>query len=64
MASGFKLAFDVDNDAFEDGNRATEAARILRDIADRLDNVAYCGGGAIRDINGNTVGHWEMTPTH
>jgi hypothetical protein len=61
--SGFNLSFDVRNAAFDDGNRPYEAARILREIADKLEAQAYVGGGHVRDVNGNTIGHWEMTPT-
>ena len=58
----FKLEFHVRNAAFDE-DRVGEAARILRDIANRLETVAWIGGGPVRDINGKTVGHWEMTPT-
>lgn len=57
----FKLHFDTDNAAFSD-DPANEAARILREIADKLERGESLGGGPIRDANGNRVGHWEMTP--
>jgi hypothetical protein len=43
----------TDNAAFEDG-RDAELARILREIADGLDEGVSAGN--VRDINGNTVG--------
>lgn len=58
----FKLEFEVTNAAFDDGNRVHEAARILRAIAAKLENGDQVGGGAVLDVNGNRVGHWEMTP--
>lgn len=57
----FKAEFSTENDAFADAP-AHESARILREIADKLERGESLGGGAIRDANGNTCGHWEMTP--
>lgn len=54
----FKAQFSTDNAAFEDCP-ATEAARILRVIADKLEQ-GESFGGPIRDTNGNTIGQWEM----
>ena len=53
----FALTFSTDNAAFEDG-AATETARILREIADRIE--AGDMGGAARDANGNTVGVFAL----
>lgn len=58
----FKVEFATDNAAFEGGNRVSEAARILREIADKMESGAQIGGGRVHDLNGNHVGHWEMTP--
>lgn len=57
----FKLEFKTCNAAFDDFP-ITEAARILRDIADNLESGSQIGGGPARDANGNRVGWWEMTP--
>ena len=57
-----KIEFDTENAAFGQGSRLSETARILRDIAEKIENGSSLGGGPVRDINGNTVGHWEMTP--
>ena len=44
--------------AFQDGNDGFEMARILRQIADRIeDGYRY---GVMHDINGNRVGTWNM----
>lgn len=62
-----KIEFNTDGAAFDtEDDKATygtyyerkECARILRKIADQLDD----GGewGSIMDINGNKVGRWEM----
>lgn len=53
----FKLHIDTDNSAFEDGNKGAEVARILRQLADKLesDGLQWCYQN-LRDINGNIVG--------
>jgi hypothetical protein len=59
MNDTFDLHFSTTNAAFE-GEPLTEVARILRDLADRVERTT--GGypfGTVRDINGNTVGHWS-----
>lgn len=63
----FHLMFLCDNAAFEEG-RAEEVARILealaRDVqsgAMALDPQRGSGPHALRDANGNTVGHAEFT---
>ena len=54
----FKLEIETGNAAFEP-HKAEECARILRAIADKLDD-GYAGGKAI-DLNGNTVGEWLLS---
>lgn len=56
--SYFTLKFDTDNAAFEDTGLAHESARILRDVADRIENGAAIG--TVRDVNGNTIGRFEF----
>jgi hypothetical protein len=63
MAISIKVK--TDNAAFEDSPCA-EVARILRDLADKLENFAPRGGLPkepcnLRDINGNTVGHIKFS---
>jgi len=58
----FTLTIQTDNDAFQDGNAASELARLLRRVAQRLP-VMDAGGGRIQDSNGNTVGRWELVNT-
>lgn len=53
----FKCEFDMDNAAF-DGRRQAEVGRIFRTINKRIDDGI--DSGKILDINGNTVGKWEM----
>lgn len=58
-----KLKFDMGNAAFEDGNAASECARILTEIAGTLEDRFTMGtddGGTIRDINGNKIGTWAV----
>lgn len=45
----------VANDAFQPDPR-TEIARILRDLADRIEGGLEDGTARLRDFNGNTVG--------
>lgn len=52
-----KLQFETDNSAFESCG-ATESARILRAIANRIESGDL--DGAVMDINGNRIGKWEL----
>lgn len=54
----FELSVLMENAAFEDGGGRGELARILRKVADHVQE----GGerGKILDVNGNRVGRWEM----
>jgi hypothetical protein len=54
----FKLTIQTDNAAFTD-QEETEVARILREIATKLENGR--SGGFPRDANGNNVGEWELS---
>ena len=51
------LEFSMDNAAFDD-NPLVEAARILREAAGMLDTGT--DNGKLRDVNGNTVGRFEV----
>lgn len=53
----FKLQFDTDNAAFEDGADAAEIRRILQEVAERV--ACNWISGPINDINGNTIGWWS-----
>lgn len=58
----FVVTFEMDNAAFEPPN-AGETSRVLRVIADQVDQAADIGpedGGDVRDVNGNTVGYWTV----
>lgn len=56
----FKLEIETDNDAFGTSAHSTarEVARILRRLATRLDDGAT--DGRIMDVNGNSVGHFDL----
>lgn len=54
----FKLSFSTDNAAFSGDDRALETARILREIADKLEDGRE--NGVAMDYNGNRVGEWEF----
>ncbi len=54
----FTLTINCENDAFLN-NTSRELARILRLVAEHVpDNPDE---GKLRDYNGHTVGHWELT---
>lgn len=54
-----KLSLDLNsnNAAFEDSGEF-EVARILRDVADRIESGST--EGRLRDVNGNNVGSWFL----
>lgn len=54
----FRVQFAVINAAFDGVDRPVETARILRDLADRIERGGIKPGDnlLIRDINGNAVG--------
>lgn len=57
------ITIDTDNAAFEDAGRAHETARILRELADRIEDTDLPNGMLhLRDVNGNTVGQFEVEP--
>lgn len=55
------------NAAFADTGREREVARMLEAAADKMDDWWTLGGDQqhpLRDVNGNTVGHLELTAQH
>ncbi|UTC28625.1 hypothetical protein MARCHEWKA_01120 [Brevundimonas phage vB_BpoS-Marchewka] len=54
----FKLEIDTGNAAFDEGDKPYEIARILRDLAQKIENGA--DEGSVRDLNGNKVGHYNV----
>lgn len=60
----FTLTIETDNAAFEEAGTTSEVARILRRLAEELESPylhgAASAGDPVRDINGNTVGRWEL----
>lgn len=59
MTKSFTLTIETTNEAFGDwpGN---EVARILRDLANRVDGDSEGMTGTCRDLNGNRVGSWAF----
>ena len=60
MSETFKLNIKTGNAAFaeEEGGPYLELARLLREVADRVENNEDYG--SIMDINGNSVGRWTL----
>jgi hypothetical protein len=61
----FKIEIELGNAAMKNGGDVAAALRIIADQIDGEDftrqnhgHVATCG--RIRDLNGNTVGKWEV----
>ncbi len=54
-----KIEFETDNAAFADGAEM-EAARILRELADKLETHGHYLSMNVRDINGNKIGRIEF----
>lgn len=59
----FTLNFDMDNAAFKNEHDEPELAeiqRILRNVNRSLSDGYH--GNIIKDINGNSVGNWNIEP--
>lgn len=59
-----KIQIDTSNAAFADDNGGAEAARILRDLAERLEGsgtLARSDTKQLHDTNGNKVGTYTTT---
>lgn len=54
-----KIEFGTDNAAFDNEGKESEIGRILREIAEDIENGSK--SHSIRDINGNPVGYYELT---
>ena len=54
----FRLDITDMDDAAMDESPREEVARLLRQTAKRVENGSDYG--YLRDINGNTVGHWDL----
>lgn len=53
-----KIEISMDNAAFFDN--PYEYGRILYDMAAKEIDQYHEGDGILRDLNGNTVGYWEV----
>ena len=57
----FKLNIDLSNDAFSDQYDGIELARILREVAQKIEEYGIpCMYQNIKDINGNIVGRYAQ----
>lgn len=55
----FNLEIATDNDAFADG-AGTEIARLLRELANKIEDHSTSATGTMRDYNGTTVASWRL----
>ena len=61
----FTLTINCDNAAFDDSPTGCELARILRSLADNVNDcdmqdLMVLATGRLRDSNGNPVGNWHF----
>jgi hypothetical protein len=64
----FTISFDLDNDEFQFPKGAMKAGirRVLHEVAGAVqlkpdtDLRKYGAGGKVADINGNSIGKWEI----
>lgn len=56
--TGCSIKFEVDNSAFSNNDGPGEVARILRDLATKIENGRE--SGQVMDANGNSVGQWSV----
>lgn len=54
----FQVKFKTDNAAFEGPFLQEETTRILQALIKLIERGHT--GGAVRDVNGNTVGQWSL----
>ena len=54
----FQLKIHTHGAAFHDGDTGKEVARILRELADRVENGRT--SGRVFDVNGNACGGWTF----
>jgi hypothetical protein len=57
----FKVQFKTSGAAFEEPGDGNEIARILIAVAETINGHTGHANGAVRDINGNTIGSWSYT---
>jgi len=59
----FRLEINTGNAAFDDEDLAPEVARILSELATKLDDGMYSMNADVPlyDVNGNRVGSWRLT---
>ena len=53
------IEFETNNEAFAD-DLLGETSRILRLVADEVDEYGVYTSMVIKDINGNTIGQWSF----
>jgi len=56
------VTIDLDNDALQPDTQGAEVRQILEDVAERFDGQLWGYRCSLKDTNGNTVGHAEVTP--
>ena len=64
----FTLEIDLENEAFSAGHSLQRDGAEIARILNRLANLAESSGpmreddgGKLRDLNGNTCGHWQIS---
>jgi hypothetical protein len=64
MPDQFSLTIELGNDAMQSTTDVADALRAVADyiagIGDLPDGDWHLDAGSVRDMNGNTVGSWEV----
>lgn len=55
----FTLTFTAGDPNTDNGNKNFHAARVLREVADDVENGG--SNGLVRDVEGKVVGNWTLT---
>jgi hypothetical protein len=56
----FTLTITTNSAAFDGGMCDHEIARLLRDVATRIEIIDHPNRGSLFDTKGNRVGKWEL----
>lgn len=59
-AARFTLEIELGNAAMQTGEDVAEALDRLGSVLGDMTEPSQQGAGRIRDLNGNTVGHWAL----
>lgn len=59
-----KIKFDLGNEQFDCDTkqaRAAEIARVVTEVAGKIERQPEETSGSVADVNGNVIGRWKIT---